>query len=69
MQPVRVRRGECHKWQDRNMIVKTYHVSGNETIGYRLIIPMKAYLKAGQPEKYICTIKRNGTLVYQPVHP
>ena len=68
-QPVRVRRGECHKRQDRSMIKKTYHVSGNEKIGYRLIIPMEAYKVAMQPQRYTCAVTQDGILVYQPVHP
>ena len=51
------------------MIEKTYHVSGNEKIGYRLIIPMEAYKVAMQPQRYTCAVMQDGTLIYQPVHP
>jgi hypothetical protein len=46
-----------------------YKVSGNKEIGYRLIIPMKAYLDAMQPKEYDCVSFQGGTLVYQPVRP
>jgi hypothetical protein len=46
-----------------------YKVSGNKGIGFRLIIPMKAYLDAMQPKEYDCVAFRDGTLVYQPVKP
>jgi hypothetical protein len=44
-------------------------VSGNRTIGYRLAIPLDAYLNAMQPRAYTCAAMQDGTLVYQPVHP
>ena len=49
--------------------MKTYHVSGNKKIGFRLIIPTEAYVQAMQPERYTCAVMQDGTLVYQPVHP
>ena len=49
--------------------MKTYHVSGNKKIGFRLIIPTEAYVAAMQPERYTCAVMQDGTLVYQPVHP
>jgi hypothetical protein len=49
--------------------MKTYHVSGNKESGFRLNIPMEAYVRAMQPERYTCAVMQDGTLVYQPVHP
>jgi len=49
--------------------MKTYHVSGNKESGFRLNIPMEAYVQAMQPERYTCAVMQDGTLVYQPVHP
>lgn len=46
---------------------KHYKVTGNKTIGYRLVIPMEAYLVADQPKAYTCCAMQDGTLVYQPV--
>lgn len=46
-----------------------YHVSGNKKIGYRLIIPKKALKSENISRIYKCTVKRDGTLVYQPVKP
>jgi hypothetical protein len=51
------------------LLMKTYRVSGNKKIGFRLIIPTEAYVVAMQPEKYTCAVMQDGTLVYQPVHP
>ena len=48
---------------------KVYHVTGNKKIGYRLIIPQIAMKSEQVSDKYLCHVKRNGTLVYQPVRP
>lgn len=50
------------------LLMKTHRVSGNKKIGFRLIIPMEAYVRADQPEQYTCAVMQDGTLVYQPVH-
>lgn len=49
--------------------MKHYKVSGNKTAGFRLAIPMEAYLNAEQPRAYTCAAMQDGTLVYQPVKP
>jgi hypothetical protein len=48
------------------MILK---VSGNKEVGFRIAIPIEAYFNAMQPKRYDCVVFRDGTLVYQPVHP
>ena len=47
--------------------MKHYKVSGNKEAGFRLAIPMEAYVAAMQPERYTCAVMQDGTLVYQPV--
>jgi hypothetical protein len=47
--------------------MKHYKVSGNKTIGFRIAIPMEAYIDAMQPGAYTCVSMQNGTLIYQPV--
>jgi len=49
--------------------MKHYKVSGNKEAGFRLAIPIEAYLNAMQPKAYTCAVMQDGTLVYQPVHP
>ena len=44
-------------------------VSGNKHSGFRIAIPMEAYLNAMQPKRYDVVCMQDGTLVYQPVKP
>jgi len=49
------------------MILKTYNVSGNERVGYRLVIPSQVYKMFNKPKKYTCEVTEDGTLTYKPV--
>jgi hypothetical protein len=44
-------------------------VTGNKRVGFRIAIPMEAYVNAMQPERYDVVCMQDGTLVYQPVKP
>jgi hypothetical protein len=44
-------------------------VRGNKELGYSIAVPIEAYNNADQPREYDCIAFRDGTLVYQPVHP
>jgi 16S rRNA U516 pseudouridylate synthase RsuA-like enzyme len=49
------------------MILKTYKVSGNEKIGYRLVIPSQVYKMFNKPKRYTCEVAEDGALMYKPV--
>ena len=55
--------------QGRSMSKKHYKVSGNDKIGFRLIVPKEAHMLAGRPTAYTCWYGGDGTIVYQPVRP
>ena len=46
---------------------RKYRVSGNDVIGYRLALPQKAKKTENISCVYVCVVKRDGTLIYQPV--
>jgi hypothetical protein len=55
------------KREGRSMTKEIYKVSGDRERGFRLNIPMAAYLDAMQPVAYTCTVLKNGSLIYDPV--
>ena len=46
---------------------RKYKPYGNDKMGYRIAIP--SVFGTAMAKEYICTLKSDGTLIYQPVHP